>query len=235
MNRHLALLVLIAALAFAISPFFVQNFGGYRPDAFPIPQDDPPIQPAGWAFAIWGLIYLWLIAGSAYGFLRAREDADWQPMRMPLLISLAIGVVWLPVALRSPVLATVLILAMLVFALIAFLRAGTGDPWWQVRPVAVYAGWLTAASGASLGIVLGGYGILSGQVAAILCLILVLLIALAVQARRPAEWGYPAAIVWALAAILAANLAPLNLMIALLAGFGALLMVARAIMGATRS
>ena len=60
MTRKTSLLVLLAALAFALSPLLSSGFNGFAPDQFPIPQDNPPVQPAGYAFAIWGLIYLWL-------------------------------------------------------------------------------------------------------------------------------------------------------------------------------
>ena len=42
-------------LLFAVSPLFTQGFNGFEPDQFPVPQDDPPVQPAGYAFSIWGL------------------------------------------------------------------------------------------------------------------------------------------------------------------------------------
>ena len=121
MPRLLPLLVLVAAIAFAVSPFLSNGFGGYRPDQFPIPQADPPIQPAGWAFSIWGLIYAWLVAGSAFGLWKRAADPDWQPMRPALLVSLALGAFWIETAHRTPTGATVLIVAMLVPALAAFL------------------------------------------------------------------------------------------------------------------
>lgn len=204
-NRTLAILVLVAALAFAASPLLFPGFAGYDPDRFPIPQQNPPIQPAGWAFSIWGVIYLWLIAGAAFGLWRRAEDEDWLPLRAPLLVSLVIGFAWLPVAQRLPGLATLMILAMLVSAIAAMIWAGRRDRWLEGRPIALYAGWLTAASGASVGIWLGGHGWLSAQMAAILCLIAVAALALGVQSLRPREWAYPAAVIWALVAIIAAN------------------------------
>ena len=66
-NRSWAILVLIAAIAFALSPVIFPGFAGYDADLFPIPQENPPVQPAGWAFSIWGLIYLWLILGALEG------------------------------------------------------------------------------------------------------------------------------------------------------------------------
>lgn len=228
MRRFLPLLVLLAALAFAVSPLLSNGFGGYRPDQFPIPQVDPPIQPAGWAFSIWGLIFAWLVAGSAFGAWKRAADPDWQPMRPALLASLALGAFWIETAHRTPIGATVLIVAMLVPAVLAFLRAGRRDPVWQVRPVGLYAGWLTAATGASFGMVLGGHGILSEQAAAILCLIAVTAAALLVQGRRPGEWAYPAGVVWALAGIFAANLSSADPAVLALSALAALLLAYRA-------
>lgn len=232
MNRLPALLVLIAALAFSASPLIFDSFAGYPPEAFPVPQGDPPIQPAGWAFAIWGLIYAWLIAGSVFGAWQAAGDPDWQPMRPPLLISLALGVFWLPVAVRAPLAATAMILLMLAFALAALLAAGRRDPLWQRGPVALYAGWLTAASGVSVGVVLGGYGILGPTAAAILSLVAIALIALLVQARRPDAPTYAAGVIWALFEIMMDNSLAGNWPVLLVAlGAGAAL-VARSVRAA---
>ena len=100
----------------------------------------------------------------------------------------------------------------------------------QVRPVALYAGWLTAASGVAMGVMLGGYAILTSQAAAILCLISVLVVALAVQSKRPLEWGYPAAIVWALIGVIAANLSTSNWPVITLAALGVTALTLRAIL-----
>jgi hypothetical protein len=154
--KYLALVVMIATVAFALSPLATIGFSGFTPEQFPIPQIDPPVQPAGYAFSIWGVIYLWLIVGAGFGLLRAADDPDWRSMRPPLAISLIIGTFWIAAANSSPVLATVMILAMAVSATMAMLRAGNSRPWLQVRPVALYAGWLTAATGVAIGLLLGG-------------------------------------------------------------------------------
>lgn len=210
-HRLTAHAVLIAAIAFALSPLASTGFAGFTANQFPIPQIDPPVQPAGYAFSIWGLIYAWLILGAGYGVLRARDNAEWQAMRPALLASLGVGIFWIAAANASPLLASVMILVMAATAIAAMLRAGRQNPAWQRRPVALYAGWLTAASGVAVGVLLGGYGVLDAQNAAIASLIAVSLVALHVQSRRPDEWGYPAAVIWALVGVIAANAAPLNL------------------------
>ena len=203
-----AVLVLLATLAFAASPFLTDGFNGFTADQFPVPQVDVPVQPAGWAFSIWGPIYLWLIVGAVAGVALRLRSGDWAPMRWPLLVSLAVGAGWIPVAQISVLWATVMIWVMLLGALLALVLAGKADRWWQRAPVALYAGWLTAAACVSVGLMLGGYGWMGETAAAILSLLLALVIALTVQSLRPDEPLYALAVIWALAGVVAANLAP---------------------------
>lgn len=220
MTRAVAILTFVAALAFAVSPFLSSGFNGFAADQFPVPQDDPPIQPAGYAFAIWGLLYLWLIAGTGFGLLMRADAADWRTGRAPLLLSLAVGSGWIAVAQVSVIAATVLIWIMLAAALVALARAGTGDRWLQREPVGAYAGWLTAAASVSIGLVLAGYGFTSQGVAAYVGLALALGIAAGVQRIRPDSVGYPGAVIWALVGVLVANLTPANVGVIGLSGLG---------------
>ncbi|MBY6005490.1 hypothetical protein KUV62_16310 [Salipiger bermudensis] len=206
-----AVLVFLAAVVFAAGPVLFPGFNGFDPAAFPVPQDNPPVQPAGYAFAIWGLIYLWLIAGTGFGLFRRADAPDWQPHRQPLFISLAVGVVWLPVAQLSPIAATAMIWVMLVTALLALFRTGDMDRWLQVSPLAVYAGWLTAASSVSIGLLLAGYGLLGPTPAALVALAIALAIALVIQYRLHRAPLYGITVIWALVAVIVANSSPLNI------------------------
>lgn len=223
----LAISVVILSLSFAVSPALTSDFAGFKPTQFPVVQEFWPIQPAGWAFGIWGVIYLWLILGAFWGLRYAAVDPAWQAFRKPLLISLGIGTFWVEAASRSPVLATVMIFLMAVTSIFAFLRAGPEVPGWQVRPIALYSGWLTAATGVGIGVVLSGYGVMSPKTAALVMLIAVLMAALLVQSRRPAEWAYPAAVIWALIGVIAANVTPENWTIIALAAAGILALISR--------
>jgi hypothetical protein len=198
-----AALVLVAAVAFAASPWFVDNFAGYDPALFPVQVPDPLIQPAGYAFAIWGLIYAWLIAHALFGLVQRRDDPEWDSPRRPLILSLAIGTFWLAVATAAPVAATVMIWAMLALALIALGRLGRRERWILRAPVALYAGWLTAAAAVSLGVVLSGYGILGDRAGAYAMLVLALAVALWVQLGRTSSPVYALGVIWALAGIAA--------------------------------
>jgi membrane-associated phospholipid phosphatase len=200
-----AILAFIFAILFAISPTFVQDFGGFNPDQFPVPQIDPPVQPKGYAFAIWGPIYLWLIAGLGFGLWKRREDKGWHAMRLALLPSLAVGTVWLAVAVASPVWASVLIWIMLVSALVALFRSPVQDKWTASLPLGLYAGWLSAASCVSLGLLAAGYGYVSGTTAALGAIFLALVLASGVQSQLGRVPSYGIAVIWALVAVVVQN------------------------------
>ena len=205
-----AVLTLLAAIAFLLSPLLSSGFNGFSPRQFPIPQVNPPVQPAGYAFSIWGLIYLALVAGAVFGVIKRASHPDWDAARWPLIASLAVGAAWIPVANRSVLVATVLIWIMLVTAVIALVAAGKGDRVWLRSPIALYAGWLTAASSVALGLVLAGYGWVSGTTAAILSISLALVIAVTVQTVRSDTPEYSVAVIWALIGVAVSNFDPLN-------------------------
>jgi MFS family permease len=219
--KHIsALLTALFTITFLISPAFTAPFAGFRADQLPIPQIEPPVQPAGYAFAIWGVIYLWLIISAAYGLFRRADDAGWNRARTGLIISLALGTPWLWVANNSAIGATILIFGMLAGAIAALMTAPKTDRWWFQAPVALYAGWLTAASFVSLGSTAAGYGILTDSIGwAWIGIIGALLTGLAVLWAKPQAPEYASTLVWALVSIIVANGLTLN-SVSLLAGAG---------------
>lgn len=216
-----AILAFLFAGLFALSPAFVPNFGGFAPDQFPVPQIDPPVQPKGYAFAIWGLIYLWLLVGLGYGLWKRRDDGQWHAMRLALIPSLAVGSIWLAVAVASPVWASVLIWIMLVSALVALFRSPVHDTWFAALPLGLYAGWLSAASCVSLGLLAAGYGYLDASTAALAAIFLALVIASAVQSQLRRAPSYGLAVIWALVAVVVQNMGS-NATVAALAAGGAM-------------
>ena len=219
MSRPLiALLTFLLAIGFALSPFFVSGFNGFSPDQFPIPQDNPPVQPAGYAFSIWGLIYVWLIVGMGWGLWKRREDFLWHDMRLPLALSLFVGCFWLAVAVASPIWASVLIWVMLVSALYALFRTPREDRGFAALPVGLYAGWLSAASCVSLGLLAAGYGWMSGPTAGLVFVGLAIVIAAGVQSSLMRAPTYGIGVIWALVAVVVANVATAPTVAALAAG-----------------
>ena len=222
-----SILVLLASLSFALAPLLTPDFGGFDPERYPIPQVNSPVQPVGWAFAIWGIIYLLLIVHAGIGVIRHRHDEAWERGRLPLFVSLAIGTGWLSVAALSPVWATLLIIIMLSCALLSLYRMRSASPTWiAIWPVALYAGWLSAATFVSLGLLLAGYGVLSATMTAIVALVAATVFALYHQLKL-AQWPYAAAVAWGFIGIAISNLGEQNL-IALLAAVAALTLLALA-------
>ncbi len=233
--RMKAILVVTAAIAFVASPIFTQSFGGFEPGQFPVAQENPPAQPAGWAFSIWSLIYGWLLVHAGFGLFKRADAADWDAARLPLILSLVLGAVWIPVALRSPLTATVVIWLMLATALWAFFAAPARDRWWARVPLGLYAGWLTAASWVSIALIAAGWGIGPDALAwAWIVLVAALVFAAAVLIKAAPAPEYGAAIAWALVGLFAANLGQ-HLALAIAAALGAVLVLAIAVLAPSRT
>lgn len=143
---------------------------------------------------------------------------EWGRTAWPLGISLLVGVFWVEAALRSPPLATVMILVMMPAAITALLRAGPG--WREWAPIGLYAGWLTAASGVAVSVLATGYGVLSARTAAVTLVLCVLIAAVAVAAARPRVWTYRAGVIWALFGVIAANAAARDWLMVTISGVG---------------
>ena len=200
-----AIIILLVTAAFIAAPAVTPPFMGYDPGLFPVRIERPSIQPAGYAFAIWGLIYVWLLLSALYGLTR-RGDPVWSKPFVPQLGALVLGTIWLAIASGFPFLATVAIVVMSGFALWAFLAADpVQDRWLMQAPLGMFAGWLTAASCVSLGVIVAGYGWLSDTGAAIAMLAAILLIAVSTQLRRPGMPTYSVSVVWAAIGVAVVN------------------------------
>jgi len=172
------------------------------------------------------VIYLWLILHAAFGLWKRAENPAWNAVRLPLSLAVGVGAVWLWIAGQSAIWGTVTIWIMAAGALMAFLRADTGmDRWMLSGPLAIFAGWLTAASAVSTGVLIAGYGWLGDTATAVAMLALVLVVAVTVQMRRPQMPVYGLTVIWALVGVIVAN-ANANMTVAALAGAGIAIMAA---------
>jgi len=228
--RMKAILTLTGALAFLLFSAAAPPFTGYTAEQLPQAIGRPPVQPAGYAFGIWGVIYPWLVISAGFGLFRRADDMAWDRARWPLIIALGLGAGWLWVAVTDAILATVMIFAMLAAALFALARApqgaGGADLWLARAPIGLFAGWLTAASFVSMGLVLGGFGLLpSGRAAAFVAIPLAAVVAATVILRLRGGGAYAFAVAWGLVGIAVANFGTEG-DIAVLALAGALLLAA---------
>ncbi|MHC0053159.1 hypothetical protein [Actibacterium sp. D379-3] len=216
-----AVLVFCATLFFVLSPALTGGFSGYDPALFPVPQINAPAQPAGYAFAIWGLIYVWLLISAGAGLFTRSRDTDWEPSRLPLILSLGPGTAWIGVAGFTPIWATVLIFWMLGTAIWALALTPRKDRWLLQAPVALYTGWLTGAAWVSLALIGAGWDIGPGPAGwAVIALLGALATGALVLLRLRRAPEYAAALIWALVGIVVAN-AGTATGLALLAALGA--------------
>ena len=105
----------------------------------------------------------------------------------------------------SPVWASVLIWGMLLSALMALFLAPVENVIWGSWPVGLYAGWLSAASCVSLGLLSAGYGWLEPVPAALLFVGMAIVVGGFVQAALGRTPTYGLAVIWALVAVAVQN------------------------------
>ena len=173
------------------------------------------ITPAGYVFAIWGVIYILLGGFVVFQALPSEKGKDYQKRISWLFIaSSLLNVTWLFLWQNEILSLSVIIMFLLLASLIAiYLRLKIGKSTAPLRekfavhlPFSVYLGWITIASIANVAAFLvsinwDGFGI-SPETWAILIIIVALLITLAVIATRK-DVAYALVIIWALVGIAA--------------------------------
>lgn len=173
------------------------------------------ITPAGYAFAIWGLIYIGLIAYSIYQVLPAqRHDAILAKVSWGVIGACAFQIIWLYVFLTFHFWWSVLfMLGILVCLAFAYVQTRLARPTRKVRwllqaPISVYFGWITIAavvnvSGALL-VSFVGPGRTSLSTLSVGSTLVMMGISAAIAtlvALKYSDATYPAVAVWALSAI----------------------------------
>lgn len=206
--QWLAWAVLAAAVVEVVAPAVI--FGASRST----PGTGGPellVNPAGWAFAIWGVIYSLAIA-QAVGVLVRGAGSVSKRLQVDLLALYLGGTLWIVLSTTDSSVATaVALLLMLVAAVDAVLTVAREPiaPRWLSRlnraSVGLYAGWATAAFFLNLGSALVDVEVFGADELAWQVVLLVVaaltLLTLTVQARGIVT--YAAAGVWALVGIVA--------------------------------
>jgi len=169
--------------------------------------------PAGYVFAIWGLIYLGLIAFTVYQALPSQRDNP-RLKRIGYLYALSgvANIAWLFLWHYEQFVWTIVAMLVLLLSLIAiYVRLEIGrtrvpavEAWLVRLPFSIYLGWVTVATIANATQLLDylnwdGWGI-APQAWAVIMLIAATLITLAVSFTR-GDVAYVLVIVWALAGI----------------------------------
>lgn len=163
-----------------------------------------PITPAGYAFSIWSVIYLGMIAFSIYQML-PRNAARFRSIRSLYIMTCALNCGWIYMWHSDQIaicLVLIFLLAVCLFLINLNLKVttGPGEYWLAKAPFSIYFGWVTAATLVNFAILLVQMNI---SVSPWLGIGLILFAAaLGVILRiRLVNYLYPLAIAWALTAI----------------------------------
>ena len=211
--------VLIAAL-FAVAAGQFQALGGAGQSPAEFAADsDATLRVAGYAFAIWGLIYLGLLAYAFRQVLPATGESDMiRRFGLPSILAfLGIGSWNVAAAVDAEVATIVIITGSLIVLLIPLLTnaslirtlgRGDRDRWLVAWPLALLAGWLTVATPVNIVTVATGNGdlptFLSPTAWAMGAVLAVVLIGVLVTWRtRLLAFSLP--IVWGLAGVVVAE------------------------------
>ncbi len=182
--------------------------------------------PAGYVFAIWGLIYLALIAYSIYQALPSqRQNSRLQRVGWLYVVSCAANIAWLFLWHYEFFTWTILAMGVLLLCLIAiYLILGIGrsrvsatETWLTRVPFSIYLGWITVATIANATSLLyylhwDGWG-LAPEYWAVIMLAVATVITLLIRLTR-GEVAYLAVIIWAFVGIAVEHSATLVVAIA---------------------
>lgn len=174
---------------------------------------DVLVTPANYAFSIWGVIYLGLLAFGIYQLLPSqRHDPILQRVDYFLIFACIAQAAWVFLFLLRQFWGSVAAMAGILLLLIgAYVQLRTGqrritrsEKWCAQIPFSIYLGWISVATIVNVALALysidwNGFGI-SPRVWAVIVLIIGAAIAGVVATRRR-DIAYPLVIIWALLAI----------------------------------
>jgi benzodiazapine receptor len=249
MNRDLArqlvnvvatvLMIVVNVLANAL-PLNGQNTGAIS-DRFHI-----YFVPAGYVFAIWGLIYLALIGFAVYQALPSqRENPRLRRIGYLYAVSSALNILWIFLWHYNVFAGTIIVMLGLLATLIAiYVRLGIGiapvktaERWLINVPFSIYLGWISVATIANASQFLfylnwNGWGIVP-QVWAIIMILAATFIGLLMSLLRR-DIAYTLVLIWAFVGIGVKHLAEPAVAVIAVAWFAALLLILMVIFVALR-
>lgn len=162
------------------------------------------LTPAGYAFSIWSLIYLGMLAFSIYQLLPANLD-KFRSIRTIYILSCIFNCAWILFWHQASIgvclfVITALLITLFILIIQTSKTTSAVEALFTTAPFGLYAGWVTAATLVNLTIVLK-YSVIDMKSAgwsALGCVMLVLAAGAAVAVRfKLRNFVYPLAIAWA--------------------------------------
>lgn len=208
-DRLKPILVIAATVGVIIFNYLAATgyLGGIDPGAI---SDKYPtrITPASYAFAIWSLIYVGLIAFSVYQAL-PRNAERFRALRTVYILSCAANCAWLYFWHQEAILVSLLVILILLGALavinVQLRKTESMSEYWLAKaPFGVYFGWVTAAAilNATIALVYLNVRVSDAATNILGAGLILIAAALGVLIRfKLTNYFYPLAIAWALTAI----------------------------------
>lgn len=172
--------------------------------------------PAGYTFAVWGVVYLLLLAFAIYQALPGtRLDKRLAVARPLFVLSCAFNIAWLVSWHALAIgLSELFIVGLLLTLIVLYVRVGlwrgaapAAERWLLHVPFAIYLGWVSVATIANTAILLLDLGFDGGANAPAITIAMVLVATalglLAVVTRR--DWAYALVVAWGLGGVAAAR------------------------------
>jgi hypothetical protein len=224
----LKILVLIASIAQVVGAILL-SIGTFEESARALPVF---IQPAGWAFSIWGLIYTLSFVYAVYQIIPKYDNELLRQTRLPALLGFSLSIAWLFFAGMSnwTVWLTIPILFAMAFFLIEIVNTkASGDKWQTIFSKDIllpYAAWTGIAAWVNVQALLVDQAIVTTSTINIITNLILFVGLAAFTLFYFKKTGYSAwyggIMIWAGVAVVAANLTDGSMLFAVLAGVFAL-------------
>ena len=206
------LLVVLMSLAMPLVSWFSQR-GVFGPTNAVISDQYPTlVVAAGYAFAIWGLIFLLDVVFGLWQFSPKRKQGGvLAGIRLPAALGFAFTAAWMPVFSQQIYWLALLIiwlaLACLLWCAVRLSRDVQPEPgqaWFAWLPLSLHAGWLSLAAFLNTAQVIVAYGLLpTGNMLwwSLLLFAVAAALLLSLNQRMQGNLAFVAAAVWALVAV----------------------------------
>lgn len=180
------------------------------------------ITPANYAFAIWGVIYIGLIAFGIYQALPAqRHNPHLLKLRAPIVWASVFQIVWVYLfQLQQFWLSVVFMFGILLNLIAAYVwsrfpknRVSREEKWFARIPISIYLGWISVASIVNVASALYASGWSNGGAFWTVLMILIAAVISAIIAIRFGDIAFTGVIVWAFIAIAVRQLGQLPILI----------------------